>query len=98
MNLEGIGTVFKSVVKLCGSSRKFARFANRNKSRIETIGHCRTKNKAARFHAQHQVYVFVEVMLRKCVDQRSEAEFVFEQRRDVIEENAGLGKIWHFTD
>jgi len=37
-------------------------------------------------------------MLGECVDQRGEAELVFEQRGDVVEEDPGLGKIRYFTN
>src|SRR6185437_2857241 len=39
-----------------------------------------------------------EVVLGKRVNERGEADLVFEQRGDVIKKNAALGKVRNFTD
>src|SRR5262249_718706 len=53
---------------------------------------------ATRLDGQHRVNLRVEVMLGEGVNQRGEADLVFEQRGDVVKKNAFLGEVGYFAD
>src|SRR5437773_7172277 len=98
MDLESVSAVLKGVVVFCGGGGQLPWLADRNESSVETIGKRRPKNEAARFHSQHQIDFFSQILFGKRINQRSKADLVLEQSGDVIKQNALLGEIRHLAD
>ena len=98
VDFEGIGPVLEGIVVLYRRRWQFPRFADGNETGVEAVGERRPKDKAARFHAQNQVNFFADVVHRECIDQTCEAEFVFQQRSDVVKKYSLLWKVWHLTN
>src|SRR5256885_11846858 len=91
VDLKGIGAVFEVVGELGDFRRQFLRLAHGYEAGIQAIGERRAEDEATGFNADDQIDVAIEVVLRECVDECSEADLVFEQGGDVIEQNSLLG-------
>ena len=98
MDLQRVGAIFQCVFEFRCCSRQFARLAQRDETRIQTIGDRRAEDESARFHAQHQVDAGFEIMFGERIDQHGQAEPVLEQGGDVVKQDALLGEIGNFAD
>src|ERR1019366_8154265 len=56
------------------------------------------EDESARLDAQHYVHLRIAVVVLESIDDAAEAGPVPEQRRDVVEEDAGLGKVGHLAN
>ena len=72
VDFESVGAIFEGVIVFRGGCRKLARLAHRNKSSVKAVGHCWTENKATGFHAEDEVYVFVQIVFGEGIDKRRE--------------------------
>ena len=98
MDFQGVAAIFKLVAYLNGFGGQLSRLANGNESRIQAVGERWTKDESASLHAEDEIYIFADVVFREGVDKAREAEFVFEKRRDVVEEDAFLWKVGDLAD
>lgn len=95
VDLEGVGAVFEIVSDPGYRRGQLARFAHWNKTGVEAVGKRGAEDESARFDAEDEVDLALEVMRGEGVDKLGEAGRIFEQRSDVVEENAGLGEVRH---
>jgi len=93
VNLECVRTVFEIVCDTGYSRGKFAGLADGNKPGVEPIGEGRAEDESAGLDAEDEVDALLEIVSGKGVDHFGEAGLVFKQRGDVVEEDAGLGKV-----
>ncbi len=98
MNLQGVLPVLEVILPLQNLRGQLLWLADGYKAGVQPVSEGRAEDEAARFDAQHQVDVVVDVALGQGIDQASKAQLVLQQRCDVIEKNAGLGKIGNFAD
>src|SRR5271157_1028710 len=98
VHFQRVVAVFQFVLPLQDVGRQLLRLAHRNEARVQAVRKRRPEDESARLNAQHQVDVLVDVVLRKRVDEAGKAELVFEQRGDVVEENARFRKARNFAD
>src|SRR4051794_13722300 len=98
MDFESVAAVFELVFQsLCGS-RQLSRLAYGNKPGIQPISYGGTEDEAARLHPEYQVDLLIQVMLGESIDQRGEPELVFQQRGDVVKQNAFFREIGNLAD
>src|SRR5580704_15078996 len=98
MNFQRIGAVFQVVSHASHGRRQLARLAYRYKSRIETISERRAEDEAASLDAEDEVDIFADVMRGQGINHLREANPVFQQRRDVVKEDARLGEVGYGAD
>ena len=98
MNLQSILAVLEIIRDLRTLSRQLLRLPHRNESRAEVIRKRRRKNKPARLHANHRINLLTFKLRSKRVNRVAQAFGMFEQRRDVVKIDAGLGKVRHFAN
>src|SRR5262245_40395501 len=98
VNLERVTAVFQIVGYAGSFCGELTRLAHGRESCIQAVGQCGTEYESAGLDAEHQVDFFFKVVFGERVDQRGEAELVFEQRGNVIEEDPRLGEIRNFAD
>src|SRR5258707_11172333 len=98
VDLQRVNAVFQLITPLGGFCRQLARLADGNETGVQTIGQGRAKDETASFNGQHGVYLGVQIVLGKGIDQRGKPHFVFQQGGDVVKENAFLGEVRHLAD
>src|SRR5664280_1104539 len=98
VDLQRIVAVLQFVLPLQDFSRQLLRLAHRNEARVQTVSQRRPKDEPPRLDAHNQVNMLVDVMLRERIDEAGKAELVFEQRGDVVEEDAGFGEVGNFAN
>ena len=98
MDLQRIGAVLQSVVVFRRCGGQFPGLANRDESCIEAVRQGRAKNEPARLHAEHEIYISPDVVLRKRIYQRCKPDLIFEQRGDVVKQNALLREVRNFAN
>jgi hypothetical protein len=62
------------------------------------MSHRRRENKPASFNAHNGIDFLIPISLRQPVNYGLQAARVFQQRGDVIKQNARLGEIRYFAD
>src|SRR6185312_15264242 len=98
MDLERINAVFELVIPLDGVRRELAGLADGHESGVQAIGERGTKDEATGLDSQDQVDFRAEIVFGQSINQRREADVVFEKRGDVVEQNAFLGEVGNFAD
>src|SRR5689334_11159724 len=98
MHLERVRAVLERIRRATGLIRQLAHFTDRNKSRTEPVCNHRSENEAAALHADDELDRAVLEGHDQAVDRRAERGRVLEQRRDVIEEDAGFREIRNVAD
>src|SRR5262249_36211801 len=68
---------------------------HRGEPGADAIRHRRSKNEPTTLDADHELDVLVAERLGETVNRQSEPRRVLQQRRDVVEEDARLGKVGH---
>ena len=93
VNLEYVGAVFEIVCDARDGRGEFSGLSDGNKTCIETVGEGGAEDEAARFNAEDEIDLVLDVMCGEHVNELGEAGLVFEDRGDVVEEDAGLGEV-----
>src|SRR4029453_12841551 len=93
MNLGGIGAVFERIARFLRFIGEFPRLAYDGESGAECIGQRGAEDKTTRLDAQNRINLLGSIARGKNVDGLSKQWAVAQQRRDILENNAGLGKI-----
>ena len=93
MDFEGVGAVFQIVRDASDGGGKLFRLAYGDEAGIEAVSERGTKDEAAGFNAKDEIDLLLEVVGGKGVNELGEAGLVLEDGGDVVEEDAGLGKI-----
>src|SRR5271166_4931871 len=98
MNFERVRPILQIVGNAGRRSRQLSRLSYGDKSSVQAVGERRAEDEAARFDAKHQVDVLSDVMGSQRVNQFGKALLVLQQCRDVVKENARLGKVGDGAD
>ena len=98
MNLQSILPVFQVIRDRSGFGGQFLRLPHGHKSRVQVISQRRRKDESARFNADDSVDLHSLEFSGERIHGLAQSFRVFQQRRDVVKVNAGLGKIRHFTN
>ena len=93
MNLERVLAVLEVVGLLDRLRRQLPRLADRNESSADALRHRGAEDEAAALDADHGVDALPGIRHRQQIDRRLEAGRIAQQRRDVVEEDAGLRKV-----
>src|ERR1051326_7462994 len=98
MHFEAVRTILQIVSDIDAFSRQFFGFAHGYKTCTERIRQRGSKDEPASFYAEYDVNLGFRVVRLQSINDIVKAFPVFEQRGDVVEENARLGKIGNFAD
>ena len=98
VDLERIRAVLEIVGLAHRPGRQLARLANRREPGVNPIGDRRPEDEPAALDADDEIDPLADERRGEAVDRRAEADRVLQQRRDVVEEDAGLGKIGDAAD
>lgn len=93
MDLKSGRAVFKVIADGLHVIREFAGFSKRDESYTQFPGNQRSKNEPARFHAGNGRDISANVGMEQVVHGQSQRGRVFDERRNVFEENSRLWKI-----
>ena len=98
VDLEGVGAVLERVLDGQRLGRQLAQLADRHEARVQLVRHRRREDEPARLHAHDDVDLLVAVRLEHQVDRLLVGRGVLEQRRDVVEQDAGLREVGDLAD
>src|SRR6266702_3981820 len=98
VNLQRVGAVLQVVADARGLRRQLLGLAYRHEARVQPVRQRRAEDEPARLDTEHQVDLLADVVRRQRVGQLCEALLVLQQRGDVVEQNARLGKIRNGAD
>ncbi len=98
VHFESVSAVFQRVFDRMDLVRKLFRFAYRHETSTESVGHGRGEEVAARLNADDDIDRMLAIMILQGVYGFTESGFVFEERSNVEEVDAGLGEIRDFPD
>ena len=98
MDCQRVGPVFETVFDFEAVRRQFSRFPDRHEPRIQALSQDAGVNEPPRFNAHHLGHALPSIIGDQIVGDRREGLAIFEQGRDVVEENAWLGKVGNFAD
>src|SRR6185437_13001478 len=98
MDFERVRTVFEVIAHARGLRGQLLRLAHWNEAGVQAISQRRPEDKAARLNAEDQVDVLLNVVRGQRVDQLRKTGLVLQQRGDVVEQDARLGKVRHGAD
>ena len=98
MDLERVLAILQAVGGARGRSGQLLRFAHWNKPGVQAIGDHGRKNEPASLDPHHAVDELAHVVVGQQVDRPVQPERIFQQRRDVIEENTRLREIGNFAN
>ena len=93
VDFQRVGTVLQVVSHAGDGRRELAGLADRDEAGVEPVGESGAKDEAASLDAEDEVDLLFDVVSSESVNEFGEAGLVFEQRGDVVEEDARLGKI-----
>ena len=97
MDLERVGAVFELVARRVALVRQLARLADERQTESERIRHRGADDEAARLDAEDHVDTSA-IAARDPIDDLLECRPRREQRRDVLEDDAGLRKVADVAD
>src|SRR5690349_181985 len=98
VNGQRITAVLELVLDLDGLARKLAGLAHRNEASPELVRDRAAHDEAARFDPDHDVDSLRAIPLDERVDHVAKSLTVFEERRDVLEEDAVGREVLDVTD
>src|SRR5262249_32354799 len=98
MNLKHVGAVFERVFDGFPGGGKLLLLPDRNEPFTDRVCNGRSDDESPSLDTKHHVDGLVFEMMPKRIDHRLETGFVLQQRSDVVEVDAWLGKIRHFSD
>src|ERR1700730_13889810 len=87
--------VLQSVGGAFGLVGESSFFSQRNEADAEFVGHRRSKKKPARIDSNNLVDLLTAALLEKNIDRRAKQAAIFQDRRDVFENDSLLWKIGH---
>src|SRR5438445_554532 len=98
VDLERVGAIFKRIRLPHGRERQLAGLSDRSEARADSIRDRRAENEPAALDADDDVDPLILKWERKAVDGRAESCRLLQQRRDVVEQDSSLRKIWYVTN
>ena len=98
VNLYGVSAVFEGVFHALDQGWKLLRLSDRHKTGTEGICQGGSKNEATGFDANDAIDFQVGRIGEHAIEDGLQASGIFEQRGDVVKENACLGIIRYFAD
>src|SRR6266487_1884169 len=98
MQLERVRAVLEVVLGADHLARQFAELANGHKSSVQQVSDRRSKDEAARLHADDNTRRMAAHQLRQTVDRLLESPRILEEGGDVLEEDSLLGEIRDIVD
>lgn len=98
MDRQGVRPIFKAVLHLEAIGRQFPRLANRHKPGAQPAGQHASEDKSSRLDTYDLVDTSPLIPLGKVVGQLAKSRCIFQQCRNVVKEDTGLGEIRHFAD
>ena len=98
VNLKRVGTVFEFIANRIGITRKLSRLASRNEARTQFHGYRHADDEAARFRSDNLGDSSIAKMVGNGYNGLSETIRIGEKRRDVFENDAGLGIVGNIDD
>jgi hypothetical protein len=98
MDFKAIGAVLEIIGDTGDGRGQLARLANGNEAGVEPIGQRGAEDESAGLNAENEIDFALKIMRGQSVNELREAGLVFEQRGDVVKEDAGLGKIGDGAD
>ena len=93
MDFEGVGAVFEIIGDAGDGGGKLFGLADGDEAGIKAVSERGSKDEAAGFNAEDEIDLLLEVVGGEGVNELGEAGLVLEDGGDVVEEDAGLGKI-----
>ena len=98
MHLERIHAVLQFIADPLGLCRKLLRLSHRHETEAEVIRQSRCEDEAARLNSKDNIRLQWTNLGGQRVDDFAEAGLVFEQRCDVVKEDALLRKIGNLAN
>src|SRR5439155_16529443 len=98
MNLQRVAAVFELVAGADAPRRQLPRLAHRREAGPDAIRDRRAENEPAALDGDNDLDTLILERKGKRIDGRAEARWILQQRRDVVEENPGLGEVRNMTD
>ena len=98
VDFEGVGAVFQVVVDAGDGGGELFGLADGDEARVEAVGERRAEDETAGLNAEDEVDLAADVVGGEGVDELGEAGFVAEEGGDVVEEDAGPGKVGDGAD
>lgn len=98
VNLKRVGTVFELIANRIGITRKLSRLASGNEACTQFHGNRHADDEAARFRADNLGDSSIAKMVGNGYNGLSETIRIGEKRRDVFENDAGLGIVGNIDD
>ena len=98
VHVHRVGAVFERVARREGECGQLARLAHRHEAGADALRHHRTKDEAAALHRHHLVDGAPGAQLDQLVGAEAQQRTVAQQRRHVLEDDAGLWKIGDVAD
>lgn len=95
---EAVMSVFKAILHFITISRKFSRLANGDKSGSETRRENPAEDKPSGLNPYNLGDPSILIPSRQLIGQALHRDRIFQERGDVIKENAGLRKVRHFSN
>lgn len=98
MDRQGVRSILEAVLHLEAIGRQLPRLSDRDKTRPEPTGQHAAEDKPPGLDSHHLIDPVRLITRGQLVRQLAEGLGIFQQGRNIVEENAGLGKIRHFAD
>src|ERR1041384_7549790 len=98
MDLKCVLPVLEIIRKRSTLGRQLSRLAHRYETRTEVIRERRRKDETTRLDADHRVDLPPQKLETQRITRIAQSLGIFQQRRDVIKIDAGLGKVRHFAN
>ena len=98
VDCQGIRSVLKAVFYFETIGRQLPRLADRDEPGAKPAGQHAAENKSPGLDPHHLIDPVRLIAHGQLVRQLAEGHRIFQQGRNIVEENAGLWKIRHFAD
>lgn len=98
MYFESVRAVFECVVDAVDGAWEFAGFSDGDETGRESLGDGDAEDEAAAFGTDDEVDSLASVWVGHEFDGECERSGIGEQRREVLEDDAGLGEVGHVAD
>lgn len=95
---QGVRSVLEAVLHFEAIGRQLSRLSDRHESRPEPTGQHAAEDKTPGLDPHHLIDPVRLITRGQLVRQLAESRRIFQQGRNIVEENAGLGEIRHFAD
>src|ERR1051325_7396259 len=98
MDLKCVLPVLEIIRKRSTLGRQLSRLAHRYETRTEGIRERRSKDETTRLDPDHRADFLALKLRGQRINRIAQSLGMFQQRRDVIKIDAGLGKVRHFAN